>query len=97
MMIHIFDRVETLWEKEQILVTSTISFYHNVSIPLMAAKLISSTFNMLSANAFSLDLPKILLFGIKELMHLCKASNQASHHTIINLKQEGQDGPGSLT
>ena len=49
-----------MWEKEKMLVTTIFSFYYILSRINSA---IWASFDLLSGNAFSLDLAKILLFG----------------------------------
>ena len=55
-----------LWEKEKMLVTSIFSFSHNVFYPSQDKFQFLSLFFLSSANAFNLDLTKILSFR-KEL------------------------------
>ena len=76
--------MKTLWEKENILVTSIFSFSHNVLYPFQNKfSIFSFTYDLLSANAFNLDQYKILLYG-KELIHLYNPWYQASHSRIID-------------
>ena len=52
-----------LWEKEKMLVTSIISFFHIVFYPIKEIIIILRTLILSSANAFNLDQAKILSFG----------------------------------
>ena len=61
--------MKTLRKKEKMLVTSIFSFSHNVFYRFETDFMFSVTFIVSSANAFILDLSKILLFG-KELNKL---------------------------
>ena len=59
--------LKTLWEKEEMLVTSIFSFSHNVFYPSQNKFQFFSHIYLSSANAFSLNQSKILSFG-KELI-----------------------------
>ena len=56
--------MKTLWEMEKMLVTSIVSFTHNVFFSKFKINIINlATFDLSSANAFNLVQSKLLLFG----------------------------------
>ena len=59
--------LKTLWEKEKLLVMSNFSFPTVFSTRFTHFLSVSLNLKLLSANSFSLEASKILLFG-KELM-----------------------------
>ena len=62
--------LKTLWEKEKMLVTSIFSFSHNVYYSFHnKIKFLSQIF-LSSAHAFSLELSRILPFGLNYLLLL---------------------------
>ena len=71
--------LKTMWKEEKMLLTNIFSFPHNVFYTSQNKTNFNFQFTFVfsSANAFDLDMSKILLFG-SQLMHLQKVLTKVS-------------------